>query len=422
MKATAAAPQLKRAVCQRLRRQGNIEPCIDAYATSKSMARSENDIKRLQDQLERMAGLLEASMKENHNLKAQLESASLEKYRVRAITSEKAHLALLFTLCDEARKNIQQGVSRKDALVLIERYNARLAELVATVRTRKQYQTALKRNSDVVVTLDSVMGNTDGNNVEDQDQLFLDIVRESGIVLNGKLYEFRSTDQSGVFISALQLLLKEMLVRHDMFSDDSLRQVTADVLMASNRTVGGGDAYETAASIYGNTKHIILSPHDDEPSKIAVDVEGGRIIVQVTASYKASHFGAEEVDEFDLDSGESLLKNKPRGYRRSTARKNQTTPQRLNHPLRTNHHAPADSLCVAVWAIITATVQETLTFSSSSTSSSSSSSSPSSSLKTASSSDRRTSTRHAFLWRDSKISSSIAFHFVFTFWISIQFL
>ena len=96
----------------------------------------------------------------------------------------------------------------------------------------------------------------------------------------------------GRFHALLNTLVLKMLHKNNCFSEQNVKAVITDIMLASNRTIAGGDSYGQTNLLLGNSDLVVLSPEsaEAEPSKIDISIDTCTVSIVVTQKYKVSHF------------------------------------------------------------------------------------------------------------------------------------
>ena len=171
-----------------------------------------------------------------------------------------------------------------------------LRDWLGSASNKKQYITVLKKYP--MLTLDLNSSRKRRKSVAGgPEQLDRDLKREAGVVLNNELFSFHGTNEPtemvfGRFHALLNTLVLKMLHKNNCFSEQNVKAVITDIMLASNRTIAGGDSYGQTNLLLGNSDLVVLSPEsaEAEPSKIDISIDTCTVSIVVTQKYKVSHF------------------------------------------------------------------------------------------------------------------------------------
>ena len=171
-----------------------------------------------------------------------------------------------------------------------------LRQWLHSATNKKQYVTVLEKYPSLTLNLNSSRKRRTSV-AGGPEQLDRDLKREAGVILNEELFSFHGTPEPtemvfGRFHALLNTLVLKMLHKHGCFSEQNVNAVIEDIMLASNRTIAGGDSYAQANLLLGNSELVVLSPQSAEadPSIIDISVETCTVSITVTQKYKVSHF------------------------------------------------------------------------------------------------------------------------------------
>ena len=171
-----------------------------------------------------------------------------------------------------------------------------LRQWLQSAINKKQYVTVLEKYPSLTLNLNSSRKRRTSV-AGGPEQLDRDLKREAGVILNDELFSFHGTPEPtemvfGRFHALLNTLVLKMLHKNGCFSEQNVNAVIEDILLASNRTIAGGDSYAQANLLLGNSDLVVLSPQSAEadPSVIDISIETCTVSITVTQKYKVSHF------------------------------------------------------------------------------------------------------------------------------------
>merc|ERR1711871_97506 len=171
-----------------------------------------------------------------------------------------------------------------------------LRQWLLTARNKEQYLSVLKKFPSLTLDLNSSQVGRKSL-AGGPSQLDRDLIRETGVTLNGELFLFQGKPDARQntfdrFSTQLYTSVFKMLHKHKLFTETNAKSTVEDIMFASNRTIAGGDSYSQTDLLFGNNNLVVLSPdsNEGEPSSIFINEDDCSILIGVENAYKVSHF------------------------------------------------------------------------------------------------------------------------------------
>ena len=122
-----------------------------------------------------------------------------------------------------------------------------LRQWLQSASNKKQYVTVLEKYPSLTLNLNSSRKRRTSV-AGGPEQLDRDLKREAGVILNDELFSFHGTPEPtemvfGRFHALLNTLVLKMLHKNGCFSEQNVNAVIEDIMLASNRTIAGGDSH-----------------------------------------------------------------------------------------------------------------------------------------------------------------------------------